>query len=168
MTIQFVQPLDTKQIKSEVAQRIVEAQRNYDFYLTLLSIVRKFEGKQITKRIANALQKTLPDHTIYYDADFSMYHIRIGGNGIEWDSRPSFLLGYKSSQRIVSEDFFVEYNQWAYLEKERKEKYIESEGHIESLVEQWNKALKTLQKVHSDAAKWGSTIEYTFDLPIRR
>ena len=168
MTIQFIKPLDIEEVRAKVIERIASAERHHEFYLAMLDIVKRFEGKQITKRIANALQEKLPDYTIFYDADFSMYHIHIGGNGIEWGNRPSILLGYKASQKTVSTEFFIEHNQGAYLEKERAQRCIESLPHLAELVERWNQTLETLQEIHVDAAQWGSTIEYTFDLDIRR
>ena len=60
----------------------------------MVETFKPFEGKQITKRLATALQKVLPDDTIYFERQYGMYHIRIWGNGTPYDQRRSFLLGY--------------------------------------------------------------------------
>lgn len=63
----------------------------------MVETFKPFEGKPISKRLATALQKAMPEHTIHYEKEFGMYHIKIWGCGIHYNDRMSFLIGYETS-----------------------------------------------------------------------
>jgi hypothetical protein len=88
--------MDTKQTIIDIlTQRRDEQQRDYDLYLQVEQALEAFEGKTITRRLATAVKKALPDHVVHYDADYGMYHLRIWKDNYE--NRCSFLLGYHSN-----------------------------------------------------------------------
>lgn len=62
--------------------------------VAMLDALRPFEGKQITKRLATAVQKALPEYTVYYDAEYSWIKLKIWGNGLEYNSNVDVILTY--------------------------------------------------------------------------
>ena len=66
---------------------------------TVMEILETMDGKKITKRIETAVKKALPDHTVFYNNDYGMFHLAIWGNGIEYNDRENMCLGYADSNR---------------------------------------------------------------------
>lgn len=87
----------TETIRKTIEDNIKREQRGTAIFDVMVETFKPFEGKPITKRLATALEKAMPNHTIYYEKEFGMFHIRIWGNGIEYKDRLSFLIGYDSN-----------------------------------------------------------------------
>jgi len=86
--------------------------RNHALYTKILAVVETLHGKKLTKRVANAVQKALPDHTLYYKRDQYGGHvmgtyIQVWGDGIDMNKRIQFALG---CQDCVDVDYFVANN----------------------------------------------------------
>ena len=64
-------------------------------YEAVLQVMQKMEGQQITRRVATAVKKLLPDHVVSYNTDLSFYRLLICKENYE--NRSSFNLGYKNS-----------------------------------------------------------------------
>lgn len=78
-------------------------------------VLERFDGKTITKRLANAVEKALPEFTVFYDTGAGMKHIDIWGGGLPHSERKRFLLTYDSHSQVFSfERFTEEYNKAYY------------------------------------------------------
>lgn len=112
---------------------------NY-FILTLIEpILRRFDGKKITKRIETAIKKELPEYTISYGFTYSWYSLKIWGNGISWDDKIDLQLGYNE---FFDMDEYIRLNQRYYLESER---YNTLQGYLDDLSK-----LKELVALHTE------------------
>lgn len=108
----------------KIQQCIREAQARDQFSSKLFERIRAalvpFDGKPISKRLATAAQKQLPEYTVYYRAEYGMFHLSIWGAGIEYNDRREFLLGYDSTSAFIigaAEDdkgSFYGHNRWAW------------------------------------------------------
>jgi hypothetical protein len=85
-----------EKIESIIQADIDSEQVGIDLHYKLLSILEKMEGKTISKRIETAFSKEYPEYSTYYEREHGMYHLTIWGNGIEYNDRERFLLGYES------------------------------------------------------------------------
>lgn len=85
-----------------VCQRLHEIVRN---------VLVAFQGKQITKRIQTAVQKSQPGWVVYLDTQYGMYTLRIWGGDTNRnsDNRFSVLLGYDSDP-VFNIDNFERHN----------------------------------------------------------
>lgn len=87
-------------IKSMLKDKLASQQRNYTIYCAVEKALMPFEGKKITKRLATAVEKALPEHTVYYSTDYGMYHINVWKAHL--DNKISFLLGYHGAYTAES------------------------------------------------------------------
>jgi len=166
MTIQFEKKLDVGKVNDAIQKRIESAELNFKLWKVVQSALLKFEGKTISKRIETEIKKLLPDNTIYYDNNYGMYHIVIWGNGIKYDNRLSFLLGYANNP-IVDGKKILDHNLCHELEEGRanKLKTITLDMIVEK-VNTWNQGLEMMQSVN----KWADGFEisyYGFDIEGR-
>ena len=164
--IQFEKPLDTDSVNAKIQARIIEAHFNYDLWKKIESACKKFEGKQFSKRIETEIKKLLPDYTVYYESGY-MYHLVIWGNGIDYNNRKSFMLGYDSNP-VFSSSEFLRLNMWAELELGRAEKLESIDKTIlANEIYRWNEGLELLQGVYKWAEK--NDLNYTagFDISTR-
>ena len=161
--IKYQKPLDLDTVREKIEERIEETEENFRLYEAILGVIRLNEGKKITKRIATAISKLLPEYTVYYSNDF-FYSILIWGNGIPYDHKKDFLFSGYSKDLPCRESEFVHLNQWAALEPGRVVKMKEGLKQLDIFVDEWNKGLGCLQAVHDMAMEYGSTIGYTFDI----
>ena len=78
----------------------------------LSKLFERYEGKQITKRMATAIEKEHPDWTVYYKPDYGMYQINIwgGDSGRDYNHYWQFFLGYESQGGIFTLEHFKDTN----------------------------------------------------------
>jgi hypothetical protein len=99
----------------KIIQAAIDRDREEPFG-RVLDALRPFEGKKITKRIATAVEKAIPEYTVYYDGGKNVsgiYHLTIWGNGISMDQRIQLYLGSVQvttphGEPIPAKTFFVE------------------------------------------------------------
>lgn len=159
MTIQFEKPLNTDQIWDKIQNTINNQKINYNLWKKIESILTNFEGQTISKRIETTLKKELPGYSIFYKTDYGMFKIEIWGNGIDYNNRKSYLIGY-STNSILNMTEVKKFNQCWELEKIRYEK-LESmtKKELENQVNIWNDGLNKLQSVN----KWSENFEINYN-----
>ena len=81
----------TEAVKSDMARE----QRYIDLHNQVLTALAPYDGKGVTKRLATAVSKAMPDMTVAYDTDYGMCHLSIWGQGLEYRRRYSALLAYQ-------------------------------------------------------------------------
>lgn len=168
MSIEFVQPKNRFNVLEEVEARIKRMERDLYLVEKLRDVVKKHDGRKITKRIETDLKKlnAMDLFTIYYVKEHGMYRIIIWGNGINYDDRFSSLLGYESEGGVLSLEKWTEYNQCHFLDEGRIKQLERGKKEIAGLCESWNKALGELQDVHKKAEAF--LLQYEFDIQVKR
>lgn len=123
----------------------------------VLEVLKPFDGKTISKRMASAVQKALPEYTIYYKSDYGMFHINVWGNGISYNEMLSFLIGYETNTTFNFETFRDRFaNCYLGAAKERNNKrklWLSSEYSIQGAVDrinEINRLKKELDNLLSD------------------
>jgi len=168
--IQFEQPKTVEQVAEKINARIYTAEQNLLWINTVLDVLKKFEGKKITKRIETAL-KARPEMKgliIYYGVDYGQYRLSIWGNGRGYNDRFTLTIDNKPGQWRNGCDTVdlerVKENAKCYtLEEGRIKEMKAGLESVPELVERWNKGLDELQHVHKNAKEYGTTIGYIFD-----
>ena len=56
-------------------------------------VLKRFDGKTVTKRMATAVGKALPTYTVFYDTSIGMRHLYVWGNEIAYDFVTVFRCG---------------------------------------------------------------------------
>ena len=134
----------------------------------VLAILKAFDGKPITKRLATAVQKALPERTVHYSTIGSMVHLEIWGAGTEHKNRSSFLLGYTDTSRfgpastLNAHNYEIEHNARYYSaarERNAKRRALMAD-------ETWClKVALTINALNSERATYESLVEW--DNPAR-
>ncbi len=116
-----------KQITDLINKYQAEQLRCYALFVAVRAALEPFEGKEISKRLATAVGKALPDHHVYYEKNLSFYQLSIREKK-DFETRNTFLLGYITSEFIFhlkeTPDVtrgFDHFNQCHELEKGRAE-----------------------------------------------
>ncbi len=76
-------------------------------------ILKKFDGKKITRRMQTAVQKAQPGWTVYYNNDYGSFHIEVWGGDTgraSYADRMSVHLAYSSTGGTFSIEKFEEYD----------------------------------------------------------
>jgi hypothetical protein len=164
--VQFAKPIVLAEMTKSIQERIDHLQYRYDTFHKLIPILKKFDGKKVTKRLETALKEAFPEDRIHLRYIGSMTYIDVIGKGKEYADKESFFVCYDSEGGIyVEENFSHKHNGDIenILECIRRLK----QGLIEApaLVERYNKILKEAQVLVVDASTVG--MEYDFDILSR-
>jgi hypothetical protein len=165
MTIQFQKPLSAQEIFKHIQERIEDAKLNYSLWKIIQSECNRREGQTISKRIETAIKKVLPDYTIYYSYQFGMFHLVLWGNGIEYEKRKTFYLGYDNNP-VFSAEQLLKSNMSYELELSRAEKLATLPySEIVAQADQWNNALAMMQAINQWAEPYQiNYTSYGFDI----
>jgi hypothetical protein len=100
--METVKKITTDQVKALIQAQIDRENQSIYLHNEIVKVLKNFEGKAISKRIATALQKIHPDWTVFYDTNYGMFHLSIwgGDTGLKYDSRYSALIGYESEPEV--------------------------------------------------------------------
>jgi hypothetical protein len=101
--MESIKKVTPEQIIDFIKSQITAEQQGIFLHNEIAKALKPFEGKQVSKRIATALQKMHPGWTVFYDTDYGMFHLCIwgGDTDIKYDQRFRALIGYES-EPIVS------------------------------------------------------------------
>lgn len=85
-------------IRNAVIDANVRDERNHTIYLAVLAVIKARVGQKITKRVATAIEKALPDYVVHYCRETRGGHvygtkITIWGGGIDFSDALRFGLG---------------------------------------------------------------------------
>ena len=141
---------------------------------TIAETLKKFEGKQITKRFATAVKKAMPDYTVYFENKYSLIQLVIWkGN---YNDRTQHVLGYASNpiyhtgQHDIQHSGFEYYNYcYGFRARERiaKCEKILQDGTLVKLtecVDAIKSANDAFKKYDSDTIPFFYAIKKTFDI----
>jgi len=163
--IQFENKLDVKQVKKELAITKARYQEHLTLVNALLEVLKVFEGKPISKRIATACEKhpAFEGYQVYYNPQYGMYHIKAWKGSMDYCF--DALIGYDSNP-IIDLEKIRGYVKRYTLNKERIENMEKTADQVEGLIKEWNKALETLQAVHAKA-ELVEGLRYKLDIKTR-
>jgi len=164
--IQYAKPVILDEVLRNTQKRIDNLQYRYDSFQKIIPILKKFEGKKVSKRIQTALQEAFPQDHIYLSSIASMEHVEIRGKDMDYNDRVSFLLCYlsdHSDKGIYHEETFIKDRNGDIgniLECIQKL----NQGLIEApkQVERYNQILQEAKALGEDATKVG--LEYELDI----
>lgn len=77
-----------------------------EIYTAIIDVLKKFDGKQINKKIETALKNDprLKGYHISYTIHAGMYHITFWGNKLDYEHRNHVFLGYVSEGNTLNLD----------------------------------------------------------------
>jgi hypothetical protein len=149
MSIQFQKAVSAQEIYKKVQERIEDAKLNYFLWKTIQKECERWEGKAISKRIETALKKILPDYIVVFENRYGMFQLYIWGNGINYDHRKQFLLGYETSP-FFSAKQLLDSNMCHELEAGRAEKMATlTYTDIVDAADKWNNGLALMQEINT-------------------
>jgi hypothetical protein len=119
---------------------IQRCQSNLDTMAVLEEVLTPFEGKQVTKRVATAIQKALPDFLVIYEKQITYFALRLypyeqttQGRRLNKDKGVYLSLGYHGFVTAESDGIFClahfkKHAEGYYLDKGRMENYKRALG----------------------------------------
>jgi len=151
----------------KLQDRLEQAKLEFHIFKLVTAVVKKFDGKKITKRIQTALRKELSelsDYVITLDSPYSTYEIviwnRKPNHCIGYQNRMSITLGHCSAGNVLNMEKFDEHTRCWQLEKYIKQLSKITKEQMKSLTTRFNTAIGILNKVDKKASEIG--IEYYF------
>lgn len=166
--------MNTKEtIKEAIEVDIAREQIGIELFNQLVEIFKPFEGKKISRRLATAIEKALPEHTVSYNTDYGHYNIRIWGNGIDFNERYDFLIGYDNNPYYREgtheenhsgfRDFSGYYGFHAEERNKKRKEYLENDSdlsYISEAIEDYKEAVGKLNSISNfDFPSWYSVVE---------
>lgn len=96
-----------EEIREILEKHIKNEERNLLYHNLIKEILTPMDGKAVSKRIATAIQKKLPNASIYWDTQHGMYRIWVWGGETElkYDDRMFFLIAYPKHPYVDAEKF---------------------------------------------------------------
>ena len=163
--IKYQNKLDIKQVEKELAEKKEWYKEHLTLVNALLEVLKPFDGKPISKRIATACEKhpAFQGFKVYYSTNYGMFHIKAWKTNM--NNCFNACIGYDTNP-IVNFEKVKENNKCHTLNKERLENMEKTASQVEGLVKEWNKALETLQAIHAKA-ELVEGLEYILDIKIR-
>ena len=158
---------DYEKIKERIKERIKVSQEHLRLVKIVFDVCEKFEGKQITKRIATAMQKEVSDYTVSYDTTAGMFHLRIWSRNwkhiLNYDNRFSALLGYDTNT-IVNMEKVRYYNQCHTLDEKRIVGYKTTLKKLKGFVKRYNKIFQSFDELYTELEKNDSQYMFFKDI----
>lgn len=160
--IKYEKPKDANAILSSIDKRIAIKEESLFLIDKVFKVAEKWNGKPITKRFANDLQKLVEadGYKVHYRPQYGMFHVDINYKNPA-ESNFSALIGYDNSPYIDLAKI-AEHNRCYTLDKGRIEKLRVGKAAVQGMVIRWNLALKELQAINTEAGKY--ELEYTFEI----
>ena len=139
--------VNLEDIQKKILARIENAKENYERINVILEIVKKFDGKPISKRLFTAVKKhpRFEHENIFWSDEYGMYNIKSYGNKDYF----SVLIGYKGEQAI-SYDKVKEHNLGYLMEDDRASQYEEKFKELPGMVEKWNSLITQIDTLESE------------------
>lgn len=150
----------------KVTDRILRYKEELAIVEKVLPIIKKFEGKEISKRIATAIQKEIPEYRVRYNLAYGMYHIEFSRLD-KWEKVVGMLIGYESSNAYIQKKVILEqiinFNQCYLLNKDRIKKLETGLSVIAELVDKRNKIIELSKELFNMAEAVEQTYDYDFE-----
>jgi hypothetical protein len=140
----------TSDVENKISARIKTAKEQLKVINTIIPVLRAFEGKKITKRIATAIQKELPGYHVRYRPDYGMYHIDITSND---HLSMSVLIGYASMPRIIMTNV-MDYVKCYTLEEDRIRSYERALDKVSGFVARHNRIVKEHNELYNEMSEF--------------
>lgn len=147
--------IDPEEVKSEYLKMIAEWELGIRINEIVCEVLKKFEGKQITRRISNAIKKALEESElnfwyIHYDNDTWLGpSIRIVIKGKDNSASiqygkfyldKGFEKGEFNLEYFNSDNYMIRFPEWIDEYKEKMKK-------IDKIAEEWNSVIDEVEKV---------------------
>jgi hypothetical protein len=138
--------IDASQAKAKLQNYIARTEKQLSVVKQVIEALQGMEGKEITKRIATALQKKFPELSFSLEKPYSWYDLEIWEKGKFQKDSGSFdtirlNLGYMSQLNTVTHAEIVKQNQRYLLDEQRLVSYRAELDVIEEKCTAYNNAL---------------------------
>lgn len=158
-----MKPLDFDSLHKKCLEQIEVRKFHHTLIETIEPLLKKFEGKLVSKRIMNEVKKALPMYTYYWDAERSYSRsFRMWGNGLLYDERITIYLPVEMDLSIpYSHSRFIETNQCHFLDRERNELALKQLPFLKDAVTRFNEITTELKEIQSKFTEY--PLAYIFE-----
>lgn len=156
--VQYAKPIDLNKIRLDVEERITSLKFNYQVYGKLLPVLKKWDGKKITKRLQDAVARET-GYKVRLDQRLSRQNYLEVEDEKAGQSCRTFI-GYEGVfdyQRYAEDHSKADQNCKPIYEKLEK-----ALNKLPQFVNRYNELLTASQELVKDACKVG--MEYDFDI----
>lgn len=181
MSIQFEKDIDLKHLDRVIRARIEYEKADRKLVFAALDVIKTFDKKDITKRIATKVSEEL-NRRAYLYKEYGLIYLDIERDEF-YRTRPAYtrsefkftidnsvfrdpfvrLYLRADDMGLLSYEKTLEANSWAPLMEDRTKKLEEGLDYIPGFVQDFNLALDMLKRIYKRAEKRG--LEYYFDVP---
>lgn len=145
MMFKLITDIEALRCKTQAAIEFAKLQKNIT--QIVFSILKKFDGKQVTKRIETQVKNAFPDYTIFMDdSSVSTVRLHIWGLAIPYDNRLSIFVSYNNQLGCFEYDKYIQGNGHVLSVYDQTIKnYKHGLLHIDSIVSEYNTAAKQIE-----------------------
>lgn len=158
---EFRDTLNVEVVRANTMEAIIRAKMKKRIFETLSSVLKNFEGKQVSNRIVTALKKELPDNVFSLECTGgSHYNLYIWGAGINFDQRMMIFIAYTSTNPQTNRNYAKDFSHEHWLKvagaqtqhnyDEIIAKYECGLKECDKLVREYNLALERLRKAKEE------------------
>ena len=140
MNISKLRPANITIARNIAERHNITASLYAEIYTAIIDVLKKFDGKEISKRIETALKADprLSPFSLSYHILAGMYQITFWGNGLAYEERNTVFLGY-TSEHILNLENVMESNR-GFLHCT-----LISMGTFDARIIKWNKMVTDLR-----------------------
>lgn len=158
-----------EKIKQIITDHIYRENLGIEYHNTILEVLKKYNGKKPTKRIANDLAVKLPNDRVFFKPEtYGQNYIEIWING-DYNNRERHFLGYNHSSRFgdgnivdiekFESDYDIAYGKAAIERNKSRMALLEDTKKLQQIadcIDNLNSAIKTF----NDTVKYGEIEDY--------
>jgi hypothetical protein len=158
-----------EQIKTIITDNIARENQGIMYHNVILEVLKKYNGKKPTKRIANDLQVKLPNDRVFFKPEtFGQNYIEIWING-KYENRQSHFLGYNNRTRfgdgniVDFEQFDNEYDsaygKYAIKRNENRQALLNNPVKLQQIADSIDNLNSAINQ-YNDVLKYGDNEDY--------
>lgn len=169
-----ISELKLDEVMKQIDERIIHSREMHKVTVVAMEVLKKLDGKRITKRFGQKVQEALPDYRVYYDTNYHMYHISIRSIrkvvNNHWDEGllnvnsgyVNLLIGYQSEGGYYNHEKGLEHATGYLRCKEDADRLEEMKKDMPDTIERWNVGINDLKEarkiVHAEEITFMDTI----------
>lgn len=164
--------IDVANAKANLQNFITRTEKQLFVVQSIIAELRTMEGKEITKRIATALEKKFPEWKVSLSKPYGWFELEIyeAGNYSRNDGsfdKINMNIGYLSRTSTVNMAMIIEHNQCYLLNESRLVDYKKELDTIETKCEEYNAALLAFKKAEKALDNVKFTVTQNSTLYVR-
>ena len=142
-------------VRAKTQKHIADSRAKADIHDVVCAVLKTFDGKDINKRIATAVQKKLgKDYSVYWSTEYSWYALSVWNQAkVPYSDRYSINVGYLADGKTFNYDHWFSKHAASYGMNTLRERADKSEAALRMLdqkVAAYNAAMEAADQAYAN------------------